>query len=152
MRASADPIVIELAGPPVAKGRPRFTSRGEGRSVAYTPSKTRHYETALQYAASQVMGAQQLLIGPVSLSVVARVPIPSSWSLKKQEQARRGEIQPTKRPDADNFLKIAQDALSAVVFADDAQICFAMVSKVYSDKPGLRIEVAPITQTASEAA
>ena len=50
----ADPVVINFAGEPVAKGRPRFASIG-GKPRAFTPAKTRKYESALQYAAQQAM-------------------------------------------------------------------------------------------------
>lgn len=136
-------IVIELAGEPTAKGRPRFASIG-GKPRAYSPAKTRHYETALQYAAQQVMDGRPLLTGALSMSIVASLQVPQSWSNKKRAQALAGEIAPTKRPDVDNYAKIAADALNAVVFCDDSQITFLMVSKVYSDRPSLRIEVARV--------
>ena len=137
----ADPVVINFAGPPVAKGRPRFTSIG-GRPIAYTPTKTRKYESALQYAAQQAMDGRPLLVGALSMSVVVSLPVPQSWSGKKQKQALAGEIMPTKRPDLGNYVKAAEDALNGVVFLDDSQVTFQTASKIYAEKPGLRIEVA----------
>lgn len=136
-------IVIELAGAPVAKGRPKFARIGNGHSVAYTPAKTRHYESALRYAAQQAMDGTPLLDGPLSLSILVRRPVPQSWSQKKQAQALAGNIHPTTKPDLDNHEKVL-DALNGVVWRDDSQVVFKMSSKVYSDKPGLRIEVAPL--------
>jgi Holliday junction resolvase RusA-like endonuclease len=149
------PFVIEFCGEPVAKGRPRFASIG-GKPRAYSPAKTRHYEAALQYAAQQAMDGRPLLVGALSMSIVASLPVPQSWSNKKRVQALAGKIAPTKRPDVDNYAKIAADALNAVVFLDDSQITFLMVSKVYGERPSLRIEVSPLAldaeQKASEAA
>lgn len=134
-------VVIDFRGEPVAKGRPRFASIG-GKPRAYSPAKTRKYEAALQYAAREAMGDRPLLVGALSMSVVASLPIPASWSKKKQDMARAGTIWPTSRPDVDNYAKIASDALNAVVYLDDCQIALLTVQKVYSDRPGLRIEIA----------
>lgn len=62
------PITITLDGIPVAKGRPRFV-RATGR--AYTPSKTRAFETDLGYTAKEVMAGRPLLDGPLMVLVVA---------------------------------------------------------------------------------
>ena len=140
-------VVIDFRGEPVAKGRPRLVSLG-GKPRAFTPAKTRTYEAALQYAASQVMGDRPLLIGALTMSVVASLPIPQSWSKKKQDMARSGALKPTSRPDVDNYAKSAADALNGVVYPDDCQIALLMVSKVYSDKPGLRIEIAQLGEVA----
>jgi len=140
----AAPVIIFFAGDPVAKGRPRFASLGNGRPVAFTPAKTRKYEAALRYAAQQAMNGRALLTGPLSMTVTATMPVPQSWSGKKQRAALAGEIMPTKRPDADNFGKLAADSLNTVVFADDSQIVDWRVIKLYGERPGLRIEVASV--------
>src|SRR6185369_15017890 len=137
----SDPVVINFAGEPVAKGRPRFASIG-GKPIAYTPTKTRKYEAALQYAARQAMDGRPLLTGPVMMSVVVSLPVPTSWSGKQQKAALAGNVMPTKRPDIDNYIKVACDALNGVVFPDDNQITFLTASKIYAEKPNLRIEVA----------
>lgn len=133
-------IVIEFSGDPVAKGRPRFASIG-GRPLAFTPAKTRKYEAGLKFAAQEAMAGRALLTGPLLMEVTASLPIPRSWSQKKQRAALAGEIAPLTRPDLDNYAKIAADALNCVVFLDDSQIVELLASKQYSDMPGLLIRV-----------
>lgn len=140
-------IVIDVSGRPVPKGRPRFASRGSGRPIAYTPAKTRSYETDVRYAAQQVMNGRALLTGALVMRVTASLQVPMSWSGKKRREALAGIHAPTKRPDIDNFAKTAMDALNCVVFADDSQITKLDVEKVYSDRPGLRIEIARIASS-----
>src|SRR6185436_2064428 len=94
----SESVVINFAGEPVAKGRPRFASIG-GRPIAYTPTKTRKYEAALQYAAQQAMDGRPLLTGALMMSVVVSLLVPQSWSRKKQKAALAGDVMPTKRPD-----------------------------------------------------
>lgn len=131
-------IIIDLAGVPVPKGRPRF-SRKTGH--VYSPQKTRSYEDAVKYAASQAMIGRPPFEGPCQIQVIASLPVPASWSKKKQAAARDQTLLHTKRPDVDNFMKCALDALNEVVFRDDSQVVKLVATKVYSDKPGLRIEI-----------
>ena len=135
------PVQITLVGEPHGKGRPRF-ARSTGH--AFTPAKTRAYESALRYAAQESMNGEPPLEGPLSVVVVAIFPVPSSWSRKKRDAAAlRNEIWPTVKPDADNLLKVV-DALNEVVFRDDKQIVDARIVKRYGDRPRLIIEVREI--------
>lgn len=133
------PIVIRLAGEPQGKGRPRF-ARATGR--AFTPAATRSYESALRLAAQDAMGEHPPLEGPLFVTLTASMPIPASWSKKKQAAALAGGIWPETKPDADNLLKTI-DALNEVVWRDDKQAVVATVVKIYSARPELRIVVRP---------
>jgi Holliday junction resolvase RusA-like endonuclease len=133
-------IVVELAGTPVGKGRPRFM-RATGH--AYTPEKTRNFETNLLLRAQDVMAGQPPIEGPVAVIVYAYFPIPQSWSQKKRAGALLGVRRPTGRPDLDNIIKML-DAFNGIVWRDDAQIVEGSVSKHYSDRPRLCVEVKPV--------
>ena len=134
-------IVIELAGTPVAKGRPRFSRR---TGTAYTPAKTRSYEAQLKFAAESVMQGRPPLQGALRVEVQAMMPVPASWSKKKTAAALTGEIRPTVRPDWENLAKTL-DALNQVVWRDDAQIVAGEVHKTYSDRPRLIVKVEALT-------
>lgn len=121
------PVTIILNEEPVGKGRPRFHRRS---GHAYTPDKTRAFEKRLAEAAAQEYFAPPLT-GPLSVKLLAQLPIPKSWSRKKQDAALRGEIAPGK-PDIDNLIKTL-DALNGIVWADDAQITHIYARKVYGD-------------------
>ena len=141
-------IIIELPGDPVPKGRPRFravTAR-DGRSFvnAYTPAKTRAYERALAFVAKVAMRGKPPMDGPLKVSVTASLAVPSSWSAKKRDAALAGIVQPTGRPDADNFQKAAWDSLNSIVWVDDSQVVDARIVKTYAEQPSLRIEVEPL--------
>lgn len=131
-----DRIHILVPGEPIGKGRPRF---GNGRT--YTPEKTRSYETWVTFHARQAMAGRHVFFGACSVSVVAYMPIPKSWGLKAAREALEGRKHPTGRPDGDNLLKAACDALNGVVWVDDAQAVEARVVKRYSDTPRLEISV-----------
>jgi len=135
-----EPIIIELAGAPEGKGRPRFV-RATG--LAYTPAQTRKYESHLRLAAQDAMGDRPALEGPVCVTVVASFPVPTSWSGKKQRAALAGMIRPTIAPDADNLLKML-DSFNLIVWKDDRQIVDARIIKRYDARPSLRVEVFPV--------
>lgn len=127
---------IFLAGPPMGKQRVRVTKTGH----AFTPEKTVSYEGRLALAAQEAMRGRPLLEGPLSVSIVALMPIAKSKPKKWREAALAGEIKHTKKPDWDNIGKMI-DALNMIVWVDDAQIFIGSVSKYYSTKPMLAIRV-----------
>lgn len=133
-------IEIVLLGAPRGKERPRMTRAGH----VYTPEKTRDYEAALKYAAKQAMGERPPLEGPLELRMKVVVPIAQSWSKKRQAAARDGTEWPTKKPDLDNFMKTI-DACNLIVWVDDSQIVKTNIEKRYGDKPGMTIQVRPIS-------
>jgi Holliday junction resolvase RusA-like endonuclease len=135
------PIVLEYAGDPPAKGRPRFSRRS---GVAYTPAKTRQNESALRFIAQQVMGDRPPLMGAIKVAITAVFPIAPSWSKRKQHAALMGELHHTSQPDVDNLIKTL-DALNRVCWHDDAQIVRAEVTKLYGTRPRMVIEIEEIS-------
>jgi len=131
-------IVIELAGEPRGKGRPRFARNG----VTYTSTATRRHEAALRFAAQQEMNGRPPLAGALAVTVTATFPIPLSWSKRKRVAAIAGSLPHVKAPDADNLLKVT-DALNGVAWVDDKQITRAVIIKKYGERPCLRIEIEP---------
>jgi|SRR5690625_628512 len=134
------PLTITVLGTPVAKARPRMTRSG----IAFTPAKTRSYETYARLVAQQEMKAAGigLMEGALRMTMRVDLPIPPSWSKRKQQQALTGEVSPCVKPDIDNFIKAALDSLSGVVFADDKQVVRVEASKRYSLQPKLVVTVA----------
>lgn len=144
-------IEIIIPGEPTPKGRPRIgINRGTGRAVAFTPAKTVNAEATIAFFASQAMAGRAPFDGPISMEVTAyrakgmpgkASAKPGTKSRTDFDRAEAGFICPTSKPDADNYLKTAQDALNGVVFADDAQVIDAIVRKRYSARPRLVIVV-----------
>ena len=106
-----DGVRIHLSGEPIGKGRPRF-QRATGRT--FTPERTRQYEGVLRLAAQEEMGHRSPLDGPLRVELYATFAVPKSWSKKRREAALAQREWPTKKPDADNLLKVI-DALNGVV-------------------------------------
>ncbi len=129
-----------VPGPPQGKGRARATRTGR----MYTPAKTVAYESLVALAGQQAMRGAQPFAGPVAAEINAAYPIPASWSKKRQDQARAGQILPTGKPDADNIGKAIGDGLNGIVWADDAQIVRLVVTKRYDDAPCVHVIAASL--------
>jgi Holliday junction resolvase RusA-like endonuclease len=135
-----DPITVIVSGEPVAKGRPRMTKRG----FAYTPAATRKYEAHGRLAAQQAMDGRSPIAVPVRAEITVDLPVPMSWSAKRQDAALRGEISPTSRPDVDNFIKAGLDIVNTIVVTDDSLVVQLRAIKQFGAVPKLVVTVIPI--------
>lgn len=129
-----------IEGIPVAKGRPRLTTRG-GFARAYTPDKTRRFEAVVADAAGAAVGVMDPYPGAVELEAHFTIPIPKSWTKRDKIAALDGTIFPASKPDIDNYLKAIADGMNGVVYKDDCQIVSARLTKRYGDDPGVAITV-----------
>jgi Holliday junction resolvase RusA-like endonuclease len=91
--------------------------------------------------------------GPLSIVLAAYLPIPNSWSRKKQAAALDGDIMPISGIDLDNIIKQV-DGLNyhpprfkgdrekrPIIWLNDSQIVSIQALKFYSDEPRLEISV-----------
>src|SRR5215470_12363418 len=133
-------VTIVIGGEPVAKGRPRTTRKG----FAYTPAATRKFEAHGRLAAQLAMDGRPPIAVPVRAEIVIDLPVPASWSGKRRDAALRGDIRPTSRPDVDNYVKAALDAINAIVVSDDSLIVDLVAIKRYAAVPALTIVITPL--------
>ncbi|MDC0763449.1 RusA family crossover junction endodeoxyribonuclease [Brevibacillus sp. AG] len=136
------PIVFTVYGEPVAQGRPKATTVG-GFVRMYDPKKSKDFKDFVKLVASEHAPAA-LLEGQLKMKVDVFRTIPKSLSKKKAAQAEAGEIRPTSKPDVDNYLKGIKDALKSVIWKDDSQVVEVLVSKWYSERPRVEVQIAEI--------
>ena len=139
-------VSFDIPGPPVGKGRPRVASRG-GHARLYTPEKTASYESLVALAARAVAPAQ-MLDQAVGVVLDIRVPIPASWSKKKQAQALAGLLRPTTKPDIDNVEKAVFDGLNGVLWRDDVLVVEVTKRKRYDALPGVGVTISTMENMA----
>jgi len=126
-------IVITIPGEMRGKGRPKFSTRG-GFARAYTDAKTVSAENWIKCCAMDQARLTAPLDGPLAVSMAISVAVPQSWSKKKRADALAGRVRPTGKPDVDNTVKLACDALNKIVWHDDSQITNLTVSKLYAEQ------------------
>lgn len=126
--SEARPIVTFIIwGPPI--GKPRMTQRDKW---AKRPAVMRYRAWADKARAS---APADLPERPVSVSWVAYLPIPKSWSKIAKHMAAGTHHQ--QKPDRDNIDKAVCDAL----WKDDSVIAHGTLEKRWDDGSGPRIEV-----------
>ena len=145
---ASDPIRIVIPGPPKAWQRAghRIAKGKTGKLFvqSYTKTETREAQTDIKVWAYQAMKGRTIIDGPIDLRFAAYLPVPASWSRKKQAAALADQIRPISKPDFDNYSRMI-DALKAIVWSDDSRVTDSGIFKRYSDKPRLVIEVRALT-------
>jgi Holliday junction resolvase RusA-like endonuclease len=132
-------IHLVVPGEPIGKARPRWSQHG-----TYTPTKTVNYETQIKERFAAEHPGHIPLTCAVRMEVRAFFSIPKSASRTKAEAMRLNQITPTKKPDADNCLKIVADALNGIAYRDDSQIVWAEIRKGYSEVPRIEIVISQV--------
>ena len=133
-------IMFTVYGHPVAKGRPRFSTRGKF-PVAYTPEKTKTYEAEVGMMAKAAMGVSEPLEGALEAFIYVTFPVPASYSKKRTEACLSDTEKHTKKPDLDNVVKICLDGMNGIVFKDDSQITSIHSTKVYGEVAKVEVMV-----------
>ena len=127
-------VKFNVFGKPRGKQRPRLCSVG-GRNIVYTPKQTIEYEKLIKasYIASSKVFFERNI--PIEINILAYFFHKSSVEFA------------TKKPDADNIIKIVLDALNKVAFYDDAQVSKICFEKRYSKMPRLEITIQNLKET-----
>lgn len=129
-------VAVHIPGEPQGKGRARV-GKIAGHVRMFTPAKTVAYEGLIAHAAAQVMQGSPPWTSPVALHVDIVHGVPPSWSRRKRESALRGELVPTRIPDADNVIKAIGDGCNGVIWRDDRQIVRLSVVRRFGERPGV---------------
>jgi len=132
-------IMFTVYGHPVAKGRPRFSTRGKF-PVAYTPEKTKTYESEVGMMAKVAMGASKALEGALEAFIYVTFPVPASYS-KKRTEACLNDTEKHTSPDLDNVIKAVIDGMDKIVFDNDSQITSIHATKVYGEVAKVEVVV-----------
>ena len=124
------------------KGRPRFSNYGK-YVKAYTPADTASYENLIKLQ-FRVSCGDWYSEQPLRMKIKAIHGIVKSASKKDKAKMLIGEIKPTKKPDADNIVKIICDALNGIAYKDDTQVVELEISKVYGEQEKVIVEITEI--------
>jgi Holliday junction resolvase RusA-like endonuclease len=135
-------IKFTVYGEPVAQGRPRATTIN-GHVRMYDPKKSNDFKKYVKLVASQYR-PEELITGPIAMKVSIYKPSLKSFSKKKKIEAEKGDLRPITKPDVDNYVKGIKDALKSVIWKDDSQVVDLYISKWYSEKPRIEIEISEL--------
>lgn len=134
------PIVLRVVGLPQPKGSSRVVPiRRQIRSlrdvrVTSDNPKLKAWERQVQQAAALAARGREPFDGPIRLDAVFTFLRPKS---------ERRRVFHTVRPDLSKLVRGIEDALSGLIFVDDAQITATQSQKRYGETPGVVITIQP---------
>lgn len=126
-------MIFNVPGMPQGKARPRFSGLSH---TVYTPDSTHRYEKRIRDEFLAAGGGKFPEDSYLAVRVVARFPIPKSYSKAKARECFSGIRYPTRKPDADNILKAVLDALNGAAYEDDRQVVETYCLKCYDSPEG----------------
>ena len=132
------------AGSKTSYGRGRVVDSGERRT---RKMKTSEWRSHVQAAAGEAMSGGALLEGPLALGVWFHMPRPKGHYGTGRNAERlkaSAPAYPTTRPDTTKLLRAVEDALTGIVYRDDAQIVDQHAHKRYAHGPA-RAEITVTT-------
>lgn len=109
--------------------------------------RSKPWMATVKHFAFAAWGDRPPLEGAVRLEVVFRLPRPKGHyrSGRNASQVRpSAPLYPMVKPDATKLLRAVEDALTGILWRDDAQVVHQTVEKVYSATPGAVIRVEAI--------
>lgn len=137
--------------PATAGSKKAFVNRKTGRPMIVDDCKKGpSWRESVQVAAFKKLnplGEHPLIDEPIELNVVFFFTRPKGH-LRTGEK-HRGELKPnapnwpTKPPDVTKLLRALEDALTGVVWRDDASVVVQAARKVYADRPGAFVTISP---------
>ena len=137
-------ITFTVLGSPQGKGRPKSSRRGD-RTITYTPEQTVLYENLIKTEYRAQCGLHRFADGAnLEMVIVAYYAIPKSASKKQKALMLADRVRPTKKPDADNVIKVVADSLNEIAYRDDAQIVRVSMDKLYAEQPRLVVTIQEI--------
>lgn len=132
-------------GSPLPKGSARaFVPKGWTRPIITSATKgLKGWESKIAAAAgAQANGV--LLTDPVIVTI--------AFYLSRPKSAKKGQIPHTKRPDLDKLIRGATDALTGIVWKDDAQAVEIRATKAYvetqEEAPRAEFSIMSLAETA----
>lgn len=142
-------VAFDVPGLPAPQGSKRaYVHPTLKRAIMIEDNKkTKPWRQDVAFFARQAMAGAPPLDGPLVAVLTFHLPRPKSHYLGN-DLARM--IRPTaprlvgKKPDADKLYRAAGDAMTGIVYHDDAQLADVHVIKLFAGpgtEPGLRVEI-----------
>ena len=136
-----DSVTFFVPGIPVTKGSLTRMPNGAMIPAGTAASRQRfaNWRDDIRHASIDAMGERMVSRAPIRILCEISLPYPTS-SIRKFQF---GWLPHLKKPDVDKLLRAILDPLKGIVFADDSQVVFCTVNKVYAwnDRPGAYIVI-----------
>ena len=140
---------VALGLPSPGGSKSAFRNPRTGRIVVVDAGgkKTRTWRNTVAHAARAAMRGGELMQPPLCLVIEFRMPRPKSHFKSNGEIKQDAPWFPIVRPDLTKLLRSTEDAMTGIVYHDDAQIVQQNIHRTYShsDDSGARISIYTMT-------
>src|SRR5215471_11565162 len=129
-----DSISFFVPGIPAPGGSKRGIYNAKlGRTLIFenNPEKNRNWRASVALAASEAMKGKTPLTGPISLEVAFMMARPKSHFNSKGVLKPSAPMCHVKKPDLLKLARSTEDAMTGIVWQDDALICWERLSNRY---------------------
>lgn len=130
-------IEFHVHGKPEPGGSKRHVG---GHRIVDANPRVADWKLKIEQVAGEAMQGRELLRGPLAASFVFTVTRPKGHYGASGLRASAPR-HPIVKPDALKLARAVEDALSQVVYADDAQIVVEGLRKEYGEQAGVRVQV-----------
>lgn len=129
---------FSVDGVPGPQGSKRHV--GGGRMIE-SSAKVKPWRVSVEWRAKEAMAGRSPSFNPIYLDVTFYFPRPASVSVKKRPHH-------SVKPDLSKLVRSTEDAMTGIVYRDDAQICTMLIAKMYTDdgSSGALIKIREYTQ------
>lgn len=135
---------ITLNIEPKPQSRPRFARRGRG-VMTYEDKDMKIWRRKCSDMIAEECLLERLIDGPIRLSATFYISPPQyvAKAKKNQQRLKEEDIEVSKKPDLDNYVKALLDSVSdsRLIWKDDGQVAEIYAKKVYSTNPRIELEV-----------
>lgn len=123
----------------VPKGtpRPRLGQKG----VFYVKGAKDHKKVFRRFWKEFGQHQQEMIVNKTKFSCRVYMPTPKSMSVAERVAAELGYINPISKPDWDNLAKTYCDMIQGMLLYDDALIYKGELTKFYSIKPRIEVDI-----------
>lgn len=145
---TAHRFVVHGAARPAGSKRAFLVGKKGGPKhivVADDAKKSRPWKSLVSQVAGDAMTGRPLLEGPLSFHLRFLVPRPKGHYNSKGELNAKGRRtpRPSTRPDLLKLARAVEDALTGIVYRDDAQVVDELLAKEYGSPERVEIVVGP---------
>ena len=140
-----DRVAFSVAGEPAPAGsKNAFRHRITGRIVVTDASGKRgkDWRKSVAVAAREAMGAREVLTPPIGFTMIFRMERPKSHFTPKGALRRGAPVVPIVRPDVTKLVRAVEDAMTGIVWGDDAHVVEQWVYRIYAhpeEEPGVQV-------------
>ena len=137
---------IVVGGKPATAGSKKaFHSKKTGKTwVTDDCTRGKEWRATVRAAAVEQRITAELYRGPILLLVRFRLAHPKSHVRTGKNAGllkSSAPVFPTTKPDTTKLLRAIEDALTGIIWEDDAQVVFQIVTKAYASFPGATVRV-----------